>query len=180
MWLALSKNFIERMGGRVSVESTYGKGSTFSFSVPQKVVAVPGREHSLSEKEPAAFTASDARILVVDDNDINREVVKAMLEPMEIIIDEAENGGAAVEDAKERKYDLILMDSHMPVMSGEEATRIIRSGENTNNTTPIIAITADAITGVREKLLECGMNDYLVKPIEIEQLCGMIRKYLER
>ena len=117
---------------------------------------------------------------MVDDNDINREVVKAMLEPMEIIIDEAENGGAAVEAAKERKYDLILMDSHMPVMSGEEATRIIRSGENTNNTTPIIAITADAITGVREKLLECGMNDYLVKPIEIEQLCGMIRKYLER
>lgn len=176
--LALSKSFIERMGGSVSAESTYGKGSTFSFSVPQKIVKVPATENELQTEGAGTFTAKSACILLVDDNDINREVVKAMLESVEASIDEAANGQEAVEAADKKAYDLILMDSHMPVMSGEEATRAIRENSSLNQHTPVVAITADAISGVRERLLESGMNDYLVKPIEMQELCRIIRKYL--
>ena len=205
--LALSKSFMERMGGSVSVESTYGKGSTFAFSVPQKIgegkANVPGdktqrgiadlpegrKTDTVMEKSEIGGSAADDtvastqdrpfRILVVDDNDINREVIKAMLESQNFFIEEARDGQEAVEASRNTLYDLILMDSHMPVMSGEEATRIIRREKtNQNQTTPIIAITADAIAGVREKLLESGMNDCLVKPIEMQQLYEMIEKYL--
>lgn len=189
--LALSKSFIERMGGSVSVKSTYGKGSTFAFSVPQKIGL--GEETGVGEKTSGAVgayckktvpkdeTKRPSRILVVDDNDINREVINAMLESQDYVIEEARDGKEAVEASRSHFYDLILMDSHMPVMSGEEATRAIRSEKtNQNQTTPIIAITADAISGVREKLLESGMNDCLVKPIEMQQLYKMIEKYLQK
>lgn len=136
--LALCKHFIEQMGGRICVESQYGKGSVFSFELPQKLVT---DEETIAKMESQnkseqfgqngvadlrSFTVTDGKLLLVDDNDINREVVKAMLEPLSLEIDEAADGGQAVEMAKKTKYDLILMDSHMPVMSGEEATREIR------------------------------------------------------
>ena len=148
--LALSKSIVERMGGSVNVESEYGKGSTFRFLVPQKVAETenlekeePPKEEGSTEPEP--FKVKDVHILLVDDNEINREVVKAMLEPLEIDIDEAE------EKASEKVYDLIFMDSHMPVMNGEEATKTIRASEDgKNQNAPVIAITADAIAGVRE------------------------------
>lgn len=121
----------------------------------------------------------NVRILITDDNEINREVLKAILEPFVFTIDEAENGEKAVQMASTVPYDLIFMDSHMPVMNGKEATRKIRETESCINChTPIIAITADAITGVREELLATGMDDYIVKPIDTEQLCSVIRKYL--
>lgn len=173
--LALSKAFIEQMNGTVSVKSSYGKGSTFSFRVPQKIIQV--REEESDVKEMHSFTAPDACILLVDDNEINREVVKAMLEPLEIEIDEARDGLEAVNMTKNRQYDLILMDSHMPVMSGEEATKAIREAE-TDTHIPVIALTADAISGVRERLLGCGMNDYIVKPVQMQELCEIIYKYL--
>ena len=174
--LALSKAFIERMNGTVSVKSSYGNGSTFSFCVPQKIVNIQEEEKDGQETIPA-FTAPDACILLVDDNEINREVVKAMLEPLELRIDEAENGLIAVNMTKNRKYDLILMDSHMPVMSGEEATKAIREAEMDSHI-PVIALTADAISGVREHLISCGMDDYIVKPVQMQELCGVIYKYL--
>ena len=182
--LALSKSIMERMHGNVNVESEYGKGSIFSFSVPQKVIAKihavkKEPEQDITATEPENFKVKDVCILLVDDNEINREVVKAMLESMEIEIDEAENGKEAVDKAKEKIYDLIFMDSHMPVMSGEEATKVIRaSEEGKNKNTPIIAITADAIAGVRERMLSVGMNDYIVKPIEMQVLMDRLRKYL--
>lgn len=148
--LALSKSIVERMGGSVNVESEYGKGSTFRFLVPQKVAETENLEKEEAPKEegstePEPFKVKDVHILLVDDNEINREVVKAMLEPLEIDIDEAE------EKASEKVYDLIFMDSHMPVMNGEEATKTIRASEDgKNQNTPVIAITADAIAGVRE------------------------------
>lgn len=184
--LALSKSIMERMHGNVSVESEYGKGSTFSFSVPQKVIAEmlavkKEPEQDITATEPENFKVKDVHILLVDDNEINREVVKAMLESMEIDIDEAENGKEAVDKAKEKIYDLIFMDSHMPVMNGEEATKVIRaSEEGKNQNTPIIAITADAIAGVRERMLSVGMNDYIVKPIEMQVLMDRLRKYLPK
>lgn len=177
--LAISKYFIDRMGGTVSAESVFGKGSTFSFTVPQTVGSAEKMPQT-DEKatDPYSFTANGAEILLVDDNDINREVVRAILEPLELSVDEASDGREAVDMAAAKKYDMILMDSHMPVMNGEEATAEIRSSDSINCETPIIALTADAVSGVRERLIECGMNDYIVKPIDIAVICGIIKKYL--
>lgn len=182
--LAISKYFIEEMGGNVRVESTYGKGSTFSFILPQKLGSAPVLNEqadrnisSLSSKED--FTAPDSRILLVDDNEINREVVKAMLEPIGLTIDEASNGQEAVNMSAKTAYNLILMDSHMPVMNGEESTILIRKRERSSgHHTPIIALTADAISGVREQLLQCGMDDYIEKPIDSDILFKTLKTYL--
>lgn len=180
--LAISKYFIEEMGGSVRVESTYGEGSTFSFILPQKLgsgISSPQSFSKLPDSDSLTFTAPDSRILLVDDNEINREVVKAMLEPIKLTIDEASDGQEAVNMSAQTVYDLILMDSHMPVMNGEEATAQIRKRENASgHHTPIIALTADAISGVREHLLQCGMDDYIEKPIDSGILFKTLRKYL--
>lgn len=233
--LAISKYFIEEMGGNVRVESSYGKGSTFSFILPQELGTSPVSEpvcnvtdttnnlvenhtsdfacsdshtlvndsspvihsdlqiltndvsslaHSSSQtfgNNSLFFTAPNARILLVDDNEINREVVRAMLEPTKIIIEEAADGQEAVNMVLASSYDLILMDSHMPVMSGEEATAQIRKNEKRSTSKrhiPIIALTADAISGVRERLLQSGMDDYIEKPIDSGVLFKTLRKYL--
>lgn len=188
--LAISKYFTEKMNGTISVESEYGKGSTFSFTVPQKISHdVPDEQNADSSAkntanetncaESASFVTKDVRILIVDDNEINRKVVKAMLEPFGTETDEAENGAESVEKAASTVYDIIFMDSQMPVMNGEEATGHIRSEETSlNRTTPIVALTADAVSGVRERLLSAGMNDYIVKPITIPAITEIVRKYL--
>ncbi len=179
--LAISKYFIDEMGGTVDAQSEWGSGSRFAFALPQKVVTDVGITDKLTsgKTESCMFRTHDARILLVDDNELNREVVKAILEPMELVIDEAANGLEAVNMVKLTSYDMIFMDSHMPVMNGETATRSIREMKDcVNQNTPIIAITADAIAGVREHLMSVGMNDYIVKPIDVELMCGIIRKYL--
>ncbi len=179
--LAISKAFIDQMGGTVSVTSRYGVGSTFTFSVPQKLTSAPkNAESSASPAENTDFTAEGARVLLVDDNAINREVLKALLEPVKLTIEEAADGQQAVTRAASRPYDLILMDSHMPVMNGEEAVHIIRSMDGVNQTTPIIAVTADAISGVRERLIAGGMNDCITKPIDPVQLNTVLRQYLPK
>ncbi len=179
--LAISKYFIDEMGGTVDARSEWGAGSRFAFALPQKVVTDVGITDKLTsgKTESCMFRTHDVRILLVDDNELNREVVKAILEPMELVIDEAANGLEAVNMVKLTPYDMIFMDSHMPVMNGETATRSIREMKDCiNQNTPIIAITADAIAGVREQLMSVGMNDYIVKPIDVELMCGIIRKYL--
>lgn len=179
--LALCKYFVDQMGGSVSVESEYGKGSTFSFCIPQKVVNISAISEDEQEKESETylFRTKGAKILLVDDNEINREVLKALVEPLNLQIDEAEDGLKAVKMAANKKYDLILMDSHMPKMDGKTATQRIRAMEDgMNQEAPIIAITADGIVGVKEQLLESGMNDYVMKPIDARILCQRIKKYL--
>ena len=174
--LAICRYFVDRMAGSITVDSTYGKGSEFSFSIPQKIADdIPQEEETGTGLQ---FTTSGARILLTDDNGINREVVKAILVPLNAGIDEAENGEEAIKFAGKTPYDIILMDSHMPIMSGEEATETIRRSEGPNRSTPIIALTADGVTGVRERLMSVGMNDYIMKPIDPEKLFQTIRKYL--
>lgn len=172
--LAISKYFINCMDGNITAESVYGEGSTFTFTVPQKIADAPLSE--VPNDDSFIFTTKGVHILIADDNELNREVLKALLEPLELeMIDEAENGAQAVEMAAHNSYDFIFMDSHMPVMSGSEAAKKIRG---TGNTVPIIAVTADAVSGVKEQLINCGMDDYVVKPIDLKTLCSVIRKYL--
>lgn len=138
------------------------------------------KEESLDHQQ-LMLNVKDVKLLLVDDNDMNREVVKAMLEPYDIHIDEAVNGKEAVKMVQDKPYDIIFMDSHMPLMNGEEATRSIRQMNGCQNQNiPIIALTADAIDGVKERLLSSGMNDYIVKPISIRVICNVIREYLPK
>lgn len=183
--LAICKQLVDLMDGSIQVESKYGEGSTFSFEIPQKVVKnTPAGKledfvYNGKNGENILFQAPTAKILLVDDNLINREVAKALFEPMKMQIDEAEDGEQAVLKVKEESYDLILMDHFMPVMDGEEATRRIRRMEgNPNQEIPILALTADAVSGVKDKLLASGMNDFISKPIDLSSAAQKIKRYL--
>ena len=176
--LTICRYFVDRMAGSIKVDSVYGKGSEFSFTIPQKVAEAAEIPQEPEHASGAGFTTRDTRVLLTDDNEINREVVKAMMQPLDLHIDEAHNGEEAVKLASAHPYDLILMDSQMPVMNGEEATLEIRRVEGPNRSTPIIALTADGVTGVRERLMSAGMNDYVMKPIDQQQLFNAIRKCL--
>lgn len=126
------------------------------------------------------FVAPGARILIVDDNDMNLKVAKGLLYPLKMTIDTAVNGAEAIEKIERNyDYDIIFMDHMMPIMDGVEATRILRSRESEYcRTVPIVALTANAIVGVREKFIEAGMNDMVTKPIDLKRLYRVVRKYL--
>ncbi len=186
--LAISRQLIQLMGGQIHVESEYRQGSTFSFEVPQRVVdAEPCGSLELSEKQPRAqqttryedFKAPNARVLVVDDNLVNRKVAVGLMRPFAMQVDTAKSGKEAIEMVKEKEYHLIFMDHMMPDMDGVETTHIIRQmdGEYYRNV-PIIALTANAISGVKEMFLEEGMNDFIPKPINIKELSEKILAWL--
>ena len=119
-----------------------------------------------------------ARILLVEDNEINQEVAIGLLEDAQVSVDMAENGEVAVRMVRERDYDLVLMDMQMPVMGGMEATRIIRSDPRLR-TLPIVAMTANAMADDREKCLQAGMNDHVAKPIDPDQLFGALQRWIK-
>lgn len=190
--LAISRQLVEMMGGELSVESEYGLGSCFYFSLWTGVesedtigcfaeVKQPAEEEKEEEDEIFTFTAPQTRILLVDDNEINQEVAKALLEPYEMHIDLASNGQEALEQVQKEPYDLVFMDHYMPVMDGVEATKRIRSleGERYKHL-PVIALTADAVQGVREEFFAAGMNDFASKPIEMEDVSRVLRKWLPK
>ena len=183
--LAISKQLVELMGGHIQVQSEYGKGSTFSFVVPQRVIdEAPAGEledysYSPEYQDHHWFKAPSARVLLVDDNEINRQVAMALLEPLCMQIEEAEDGLDALNKIKDKTYDLVLMDHFMPVLDGKECTMAIRRLEgNPNQNVPVIALTADAVSGVKETLLAAGMNDFLTKPIDIKMALKKIRHWL--
>ncbi|MBQ8246055.1 MAG: response regulator [Lachnospiraceae bacterium] len=184
--LAITKKLIRLMDGDIQVESEYGKGTTFRVSIKQhKVDSNEGEALVASQYAPAAemakkpFTAPDYRVLLVDDNTMNRKVANAMLKTYGFKIAEADCGKAAIERMKLVKYDLILMDHMMPEMDGMEATKIIRTecGEN-GKKVPIIALTANALQGAREMYLENGFDDFLSKPFDRVQLHELLEKWV--
>jgi CheY-like chemotaxis protein len=118
------------------------------------------------------------RALVVEDYFINQEVTQDILELMELDVEVAENGREALELYQKEKYDLIFMDIQMPEMDGYQTTKEIRRFENKEKRVPIIALTANALSGDREKCLEAGMDDYISKPIEAEKIEEILKKYL--
>ena len=183
--LAITKQLVTLMNGDIQVESEYGKGTRFIITIKQKVVdKAPIKDkpiviEEIPKKESKMFKASDLRVLVVDDNVINRKVAMAMLKAYEFKIDEAESGQESIDFVKENKYDIIFMDHMMPEMDGIEATNIIKSqyGEMVDKTT-FIALTANAIQGAREMYLENGFQDFLSKPFEKTQLHEVIERWV--
>ncbi len=186
--LAICKQLTELMGGSIYVESAYNEGSTFYVEVPQKVVdETPGggkieeaksRQDNM-EKEYGNFTAPHAKVLVVDDNLVNLKVAAGLMKPFKMQIDTAKSGPEAIEKAKQTQYDMIFMDHMMPEMDGVEAARRIRELDGTYyQNVPIIALTADAVSGTKEMMIEEGMNDFIAKPINIQQLSDAIAHWL--
>ena len=185
--LAITKDLVDMMGGDISVNSEYGSGSVFAVTLPQKVVSeapigpFDANADTSSVKTEAyreAFRAPTANVLVVDDTKINLKVVSALLKKTEINVDTASGGQAGIDMAMEKAYDVIFMDQRMPQIDGTMALQEIRSSEGPNKATPIICLTADAISGAREKYLADGFNDYLTKPIEGGAMENMLIQYL--
>ncbi|MBO5209751.1 MAG: response regulator [Lachnospiraceae bacterium] len=185
--LNIVKHLVDRMHGDMVVHSAPEKGSLFTISIPQQVVdekpigdltkGVKEAEGRKAYKE--LFTAPEAKILVVDDNTMNLQVVKGLLKKTKVQIDTVEGGSECLEICAEKAYDLILMDHMMPEPDGIETLHLLREKtDNPNAKIPIIALTANAVSGVKELYLSEGFEDYLSKPIVPEELEGMLIKYL--
>ena len=186
--LTITRKLLEMMNGSIRVESEYGKGSVFTVTIPQTVVsAEPLGNYGEKFESSAAdgtkpftlFRAPGAHILIVDDTRMNLTVAEGLLNDTKIRIDTAASGEEALRLCRTIPYDLILMDQRMPVMDGTEAMHLIRAQEDgVNRATPFICLTADAISGAREKYLAEGFADYLTKPIDTLLMKKMLMTYL--
>ena len=181
--LAISKQLVEMMGGAIGLDSQEGRGSTFWFTVVMELAPdCASSAGERAEERPGGSVGRVrqprmTRILVAEDDVTNREVVLAQLEKLGYPANAVCDGAEAVRAVKEERYDLVLMDCQMPVMDGFEATRQIR--ESAQAHIPIIALTASAMAGDRDRCLHEGMNDYLAKPLELERLAEMIARWLD-
>ena len=179
--LAITKKLVNLMNGKIVVQSVYGKGSRFTIAIDQKVVKGKTLE-DIGQKVASEFRDFDAtglRILVVDDNKLNLKVASRLLTNYKSEIITIDNGFEVIDRIKNgEKFDLILMDDMMPKMSGVETLHKLKEIENYN--IPTIALTANAIEGMREKYLNEGFDDYLSKPIDKLELNKVINKYLNK
>lgn len=179
--LAITKKLIEMMGGKINVESRYGEGSIFIAQIPQKIsklnssienVVINKDIGGIAVVENSSTTKdfyNSKRVLIVDDNKLNIKVARRTLETLNFNIDECENGQECIDKINNgEKYDLILMDIMMPIMSGETALKKLQ--ESDTFTTPVIALTADAVAGAKEKYESEGFADYIAKPFSREQI----------
>ena len=176
--LAISKQLVELMNGSIGVESVAGSGSKFWFSLPliEESDSVPAAAPN------APLPASEAterriRALIVEDNRVNQLLATRMLDRIGITADLARNGREAVEMFQLSSYQLVLMDCQMPEMDGYEATREIRNLEGDGRRVAIVAMTADAMVGTRDQCLAAGMDDYITKPVKLEALSQVVRKW---
>lgn len=175
--LAISSQLVRTMGGGMSVESKPGNGSTFHFTVRLKQGESPGRQGLSTQQMKAMFDLTGMRILLVEDNAINRTVAIEILKKLGCEVTTASNGKEAVEAAENGQFEAILMDLQMPGMDGYEATRAIRAREKSGRT-PIIAQTAHAFAEDRTKCLEAGMDEHISKPIKVSELLKVLGRFL--
>ncbi|MBQ3600519.1 MAG: response regulator [Lachnospiraceae bacterium] len=176
--LAISKAFVNMMGGEIYVQSEYGKGSEFFFQIPQRIGTCEDNQEK--EEKELEFKGHNKKVMVVDDNRMNRNVAEGLLKPMGLEIVTVESGIRALEILTERMdFDLIFMDHMMPDMDGIETTKRIRSmRKEYYKNVPIIALTANVVADAKKMFLECGMDDFIGKPIDIKQLKQILKKWI--
>ncbi len=188
MGIFIVENLLELMGSKLQIESEYGKGSTFSFCVVQRIEdpAFVGKRKSRQSHNLLAqmeadqkIVAPSARILVVDDSTMNQDLVRGILRGTKIKIDTAINGEEAVEKLEEQKYHMVLMDHMMPVMDGMEALKLIKE-RNLCQGVPVVVLTANVAPGAKEEYLKAGFDDYLTKPVIPQQLESAIKRHLPK
>ena len=186
--LSITKNLVSLMGGSIAAESTFGEGTSFIVTLPQgidderTIGSYREREDAAkSEKDISTwFTAPDARILVVDDVEMNLDVMCALFEPSKITVETAGGGEEFLKLITEKKYDMIFLDHMMPSPDGVDSFKRMKTlKDNKNEDTPVIMLTANAVIGARDAYLEMGFTDYLSKPVSENELINMCRKYLD-
>ena len=186
--LHITQKLLEMMEGSIEFESEYGKGSTFTITVPQKVVkAQPIGEFSKAvrsflnsvEIDEVRLYAPDAHLLVVDDNAMNLEVMEGLLRDTKMQVDYVDSGDKCIEMAQKNSYDCILLDQMMPGMNGEDTLNKMKELDVIKGT-PVIALTADAIIGAKESYIMKGFTDYISKPVKYEVLELALKEYIPK
>ena len=182
--LVITQKIVELMDGKIDVESEYGLGSIFTVTIDQKIVSPITREEQLmnhSNKEVKTFDATGKKVLIVDDNRLNLKVASKLLSSYNIDITTCESGKEFLELIdKNQDFDLILLDDMMPNMSGVETLEIFKKQERVSGfSIPVVVLTANAVTGMKEDYLSKGFDDYLAKPIEKPELNRILKKYLK-
>ena len=187
--LAITKRLVEMMNGKIDVQSVYGEGSTFTVTIPQKITGeellgkisekIQNRNSSHAEEYKPPFIAPDAKILIVDDNEMNLLVAVSLLKALKVQTETADSGMKCLRKISEKKYDLILLDQMMPNMDGIETLKAAKNmPDNLSKDAPIIALTANAVSGTKETLINAGFDDYMSKPIDTNVLEEMLVNYL--
>lgn len=180
--LSISRRLAELMGGQLDVTTTLGQGSTFWLEIPFDTLRqgeqLRSAAQTFAEIPLPQETEARGRVLLAEDNSVNQLVASEALRRLGYHVDIVGNGSEAVEAVKHSDYDLLFLDCHMPVMDGFEACRAIRRHEAAGQRLPIIAMTASALKGDREKCLEAGMDDYLPKPVRLNDLRMTIERWL--
>lgn len=176
--LAITKKLVELMNGTIVVQSIYGKGSKFTIAIDQRVVHKEVVVEKREEKKVSEVHAEGRKVLIVDDNKINLKVVSRLLENYKLDITTVESGALCIDKVNSDTYDLILMDDMMPNMSGVETLHKLK--EIDGFAIPVVALTANAVTGMKEKYLNDGFDDYLAKPINRDELNNIVAKYLNK
>ena len=172
--LSIVQELVTLQHGEITAQSEAGKGATFSLMIPYKIA--DEKEESIEKKEVDIPKLDHANVLVAEDNEINQSLVKHLFKEWNVNADFVENGREAIRLLELQKYDLVLMDIQMPLMDGYSTTKEIR--EKLKSDIPIIAMTAHALEGEREKCLNSGMNDYIAKPIREDELLEKITTYI--
>jgi signal transduction histidine kinase len=175
--LTIVRQLVEMMRGNLGIESELGKGSKFWFVIP---MGIAKSQTLLKQVESVAYGTLLGHVLLVEDNPVNQMVAKKMLEKLGLDLTLAGNGKEALQKIEEEEIDVVLMDCQMPEMDGFEATRLLREREHAANVqcVPVIAMTANVMEGDREKCLQAGMDDYLGKPVRLEELETVLRRWL--
>ena len=175
--LSITHKLAQLMGGDVMVESTPHRGSVFTLTFNAEPAQARAARENVADKNDGMqkpIASQGVSVLIVDDQPLNRKVARLFLEPHGFKITEAVNGREALEQLAAQEFDIVLLDVHMPVMDGPETIRRIRASERPWAEIPVIALTADAMSGDREKLIACGMNGYVSKPIDQRELISEI------